>query len=177
MFFWHVGATILFVRYAFRDEAMDLRYLAVGAVLPNLIDLPVAVTMWSSWEAPRLVAHSLLFGSVLMAFVLVVTSRGITRKRWMLVAIGVLMHLALDAMWADPNTLWWPFLGWEFTHMGMSTFNEYATSVLSDPWMWAGEIVGLAYLAFLWRSSGLSDPEARKTFWSTGRVTAPIGGK
>lgn len=177
MFFWHIGGTIAFVRYAFRDEAMDLRYLAVGAVLPNLIDLPVAVAMWSSWEAPRLLAHSLLFGSMLMVAVLVGTSRGIVRKRWMLVAVGVLMHLALDAMWADPNTLWWPLLGWEFTSTGIPTFGSYVASVLSDPWMWAGEIVGLAYLAFLWRSSGLSDPDARQALWSTGRVSAPIGGK
>lgn len=175
MFFWHIGATIAFVRYAFRDEEMDLRYLAVGAVLPNLIDLPVAVAMWSSWEAPRLVTHSLLFGSVLMIAVLVGTSRGITRKRWMLVAIGVLMHLALDAMWADPNTLWWPFLGWGFTSTGVSTFSGYAADVLADPWMWAGEIVGLTYLVFLWRWSDLSDPDARRTLLSTGRVSAPIG--
>ena len=67
MFFWHIGATIAFVRYTFRDEAMDLRYLAVGAVLPNLLDIPVAVAMWTPWQAPRLVAHSLLFGSMLMA--------------------------------------------------------------------------------------------------------------
>jgi len=27
MLFWHVGATIAFVRYAFRDQNMDLRFL------------------------------------------------------------------------------------------------------------------------------------------------------
>ena len=174
MFFWHIGATIAFVRYAFRDEAMDLRYLAVGAVLPNLLDIPVAVAMWTPWQAPRLVAHSLLFGSMLMAGVLVVTSRGVRRKRWMLVSIGALIHLVLDAMWADPNTLWWPFLGWEFTSSGISTVSAYVGTILSDPWMWAGEIVGLAYLAFLWSSSGLRNRDARRRLLSTGVVSAPI---
>lgn len=174
MFFWHVGATIAFVRYAFRDEAMDLRYLAVGAVLPDLIDVPVAIAMWSSWEAPRLFGHSLLFGSLILVGVLIATSRGRRRKQWILLSVGVLMHLALDAMWADPNTLWWPFLGWGFTTTGFATFSEYVSSVLRDPWMWAGEAAGLAYLVFLWRASGLDDADARGRLLSTGQVSAPI---
>lgn len=175
MFFWHVGATIGFVRYAFRDEAMDLRFLAVGAILPDLIDTPIGIWMWSSWQTTRLWSHSLLFGSILMMAVLVMTSRGPRRKQWMLVSIGVLVHLALDAMWADPETLWWPFLGWSFAGTGFAAFGDYAMSVMSDPWMWAGETVGLVYLAVLARSSGLGERHNRTTLLSTGRVTAPIG--
>jgi len=175
VFLWHVGATVAFVRYAFRDEAMDLRYLAIGAILPDVIDTPIAMAMWSSWEAPRLATHSLLFGSIVMVAVLVGTSGGVRRKQWMLVAIGVLMHLGLDAMWADPDTLWWPLFGWEFTRVGLSTFGAYVSTVLSDPSMWAGEIAGFAYLVLLWRSSDLGDKNARQALLSTGRVSAPIG--
>lgn len=174
MFFWHLGATIAFVRYAFRDEAMDLRFLAVGALLPNLIDSPIAALMWGSWQAPRLWSHSLVFGSVLMVVVLITTTRGTRRKKWMLLAIGVLMHLALDAMWAAPRTLWWPLFGLEFTRSEFSMFTEYAAVVMRDPWMWSGELVGLVYLTFLWRSSGLAEHDARRRLLSTGRVSAPI---
>ncbi|MFV1971040.1 MAG: metal-dependent hydrolase [Acidimicrobiia bacterium] len=174
MLFWHLGATIAFVRYAFRDQAMDLRFLALGALLPDLIDTPIGALMWTSWQAPRLWSHSLAFGSVLMVGVLVATRRGTRRKKWMLLAVGVVMHLALDAMWADPQTLWWPFLGWEFTRTGFSIFAEYASVVVRDPWMWAGELVGLVYLAFLWCASGLHRPDARRDLLSTGRVSAPI---
>jgi membrane-bound metal-dependent hydrolase YbcI (DUF457 family) len=153
---------------------MDLRYLAVGAILPDLIDTPIAIAMWSSWQAPRLMAHSLAFGSMAMVAVLVGTRRGKRRKQWMLVAVGVLMHLGLDAMWADPNTLWWPFLGWEFTRVGAATFGAYASAVFSNPWMWAGEAVGLAYLVFLWRASGLREADARARLMTTGVVSAPI---
>lgn len=174
MFFWHIGATVGFVRYAFRDEAMDLRYLALGALLPDLIDVPPAVVMWTSWQAPRLAGHSLLFGSMIMVVVLIATTRGTRRKQWMLVSVGALMHLALDAMWSDPDTLWWPFLGWEFTSTGFATFPDYARSVLTDPWMWAGEVIGLAYLVHLWRASGLYSATARKVLRSTGQISAPI---
>ncbi|MEN8239412.1 MAG: metal-dependent hydrolase [Actinomycetota bacterium] len=174
MFFWHVGATIAFVRYAFRDEDMDLRFLALGAILPDLVDSPIAAAMWTDWQAPRLASHSLLFGSILMAIVLVGTRRGDRRKRWMLLATGVLMHLALDAMWSESETLWWPFLGWEFTNTPFGTFGGYATSVFTDPWMWAGEVVGLVYLTYLWMQSGLGRSENRRALLETGRVSAPI---
>ena len=174
MLFWHVGATVAFVRYAFRDEAMDLRFLALGAILPDLIDTPIGVAMWTTWHTPRLWSHSLFFGSMVMVVVLVATRRGHRRKQWMLLATGVLVHLALDAMWADPETLWWPFLGWEFTSTGFATFGEYTRSILSDPWTWAGEALGVIYLAMLWRASNLSDKTNRATLASTGRVSAPI---
>jgi len=47
MLFWHVGATIAFVRYTFRDKAMDLRFLALGAILPDLIDTPIVTALFS----------------------------------------------------------------------------------------------------------------------------------
>ena len=175
MIFWHVGATTAFIRYAFRDPAMDLRYLAFGALLPDLIDLPIGVVGWTTFGSVRLAAHSILFGSVVMVLVLVFTRRGPVRKQWMLLAVGVLLHLLLDAMWQQPETLWWPFLGWEFSDTGFTTFGVYARDVLSDPVMWAGEVAGLAYIAFLWRASGLSDPEARSRLLRRGVVDAPIG--
>lgn len=153
---------------------MDLRFLAIGAILPDLIDTPVGALMWNSWQTPRLWFHSLVIGSFLMTAVLILTRRGQRRKQWMLLAIGVLMHLLLDAMWADPATLWWPFLGWEFTSTGFATFGAYAGTVVSDPWMWVGEAVGVLYLTVLWRSSVLGDKENRTVLLSTGRVSAPI---
>jgi hypothetical protein len=41
MLFWHLGASIAVARYTFRDERMDLRFLALGALLPDIIDTPV----------------------------------------------------------------------------------------------------------------------------------------
>ena len=96
MIFWHVGATTAFIRYAFRDPAMDLRYLALGALLPDIVDLPLGIVMWSEWQAARLIAHSIVFGSLVMLLVLVFTRRGPVRKQWMLLAVGVLLHLLLS---------------------------------------------------------------------------------
>lgn len=168
--------TIVFVRYAFRDEAMDLRFLVLGALLPDLIDTPIGALAWVTFQTPRLWGHSFLFGTSVMMLVLVVTRRGPVRKRWMLLATGILLHLALDALWNQPETLWWPFLGFDFARTQFATFGSYAADVLTDPLVWVGEAIGLVYLVVLWRKSGLGVAEARSRLLTTGVVSARIDG-
>ena len=173
MLFWHVGATTAFIRYAFRDPAMDLRFLALGAVIPDLVDLPIGIVVWDSVGSVRLGAHALVFGALVMVAVLAITRRGARRKRWMLFAVGILMHLALDAMWGSPETLWWPFLGTDFAATGFTTYGDYLADLVRDPVLGAGELAGLAYLVWLARRAGAGDPDARRAFLRTGVI--PVG--
>ncbi|NND03286.1 MAG: hypothetical protein HKN91_10910 [Acidimicrobiia bacterium] len=91
------------------------------------------------------------------------------------IAIGVLIHLFLDAMWADPESLWWPLLGFEFSPTDAATAGVYVKGVLANWWVWLGEAAGLIYLVGLGRRSDLGSSEARNEFFTTGRVSAPIG--
>jgi membrane-bound metal-dependent hydrolase YbcI (DUF457 family) len=172
--FWHVGATVAFIRYAFRDDAMDLRFLAFGAILPDLIDTPIGIVSWSSFGAVRLASHGIVFAMLLMVAVLIFTRRGPVRKRWMLLATGVLLHLLLDAMWNLPETLWWPLLGSDFNSTGFPTYGEYLGDLLTNPVMWAGEAVGVIYLVTLAKRANLQDPPARRALRHTGVVSARI---
>ncbi|MEX1281544.1 MAG: metal-dependent hydrolase [Acidimicrobiia bacterium] len=171
MFLWHVGASTFLFRWIFRDPAVDLRFLAVGAVLPNLVDLPLALALGFPDGAHRLWAHALVVPISLMFVLLVVTRRGPTRKRWMALTVGVFFHLLLDQMWALPETLLWPFLGTGFSDMGVASFGDLVDSAV-DVWAIVGEVVGLAYLAFVW---GWAPPEDRAAFTATGvlRLGAP----
>ena len=149
--------------------------LHARSALVAIITLPIGILMWDSWGSVRLAAHSLVFAAGAMVCVLVLTRRGQTRKRWMLLAVGVLAHLAFDAMWQDPETLWWPFLGWDFATSGFATYGEYVANLITDPRLWISEIAGAVYLILLWRRSGLSSAEARRTLRTSGTVSAPIG--
>ncbi len=174
MLFWHIGATTAITRYTFRDERMDLRLLLIGAVLPDLIDTPIGLTTYAAVESVRLVGHSLLFAATVMILVMLATRRGRPRKKWMPLAIGVLIHLFLDAIWVDPETLWWPVFGWEFSTSGFTDAAAYLSAVLSSPVMWAGEALGLGYMIALGRRGRLGDAHARMEFLRTGRISVPL---
>ncbi len=176
MLLWHLGATVALVRYAFRDDRMDLRFLMLGAVLPDLIDTPIGWIWFGTTMTTRLVLHSLLFASLAMVIVVLRTRRGRPRKRWMPLAIGMLVHLALDAMWASPETLWWPFLGLDFTPAGATDLAGHVGDVLTDARVWLLEILGAAYLFVLARRGGLHREAERRAFLASGVVDVPIDG-
>lgn len=176
MLFWHAGATIAGARYAFRDDRMDLRMLLMGALLPDLVDTPIGLVFYGRLHSVRLATHGLLLASIVMVAVVMSTRRGRPRKMWMPLAIGLLLHAVLDAMWLDPETLWWPLFGWGFSPAGPENLHSYLGSVLGDWKVWLGEAAGLVYLAYLWSAAQLSDPEKRATLWRTGRIDAPIDG-
>jgi inner membrane protein len=176
MLFWHAGATIAIARYSFRDDRMDLRMLLLGALLPDLIDTPIGLAFYDTFRGVRLFTHGLVLAAVTMIGVVLATRRGRPRKTWMPLAIGLLFHILFDAMWLDPETLWWPLLGTSFTPAGAETAGVYVLSVLTDWKVWGPEAIGLIYLAYLWSAARLSDAANRRAFFRTGRVNAPIDG-
>lgn len=174
MIFWHVGGAVAIARYAFRDDRMDLRFLALGAILPSFLDTPFGLAFYPTLQSVRLVGHTLTLVAAVMAVVVVRTRRGRPRKRWMPLAIGMLLHLLLDGMWTDPETLWWPFLGWGFTPAGEPTAGAYVVSVLTDWRVWLTECAGLVYLVVLGRRARLGDPVARRRLLEDGTIDVPI---
>ena len=92
----------------------------------------------------------------------------------MLLAVGVLAHLALDAMWQSPETLWWPFLGTEFTGSGFATYADYLRDLIGDPLMWLGEAAGLAYVVWMGRRIGIGDSEVRRSLMRTGAISVGL---
>jgi membrane-bound metal-dependent hydrolase YbcI (DUF457 family) len=172
MLLWHVGGALFLFRWIFRDPGVDVRFLVFGAILPDLIDLPLGtILLADKYSSGRLWAHSLLAPTVLGVATLVFTRRGARRKAWIAIAVGMFFHLLLDGMWRVTEVFAWPLFG-DFPK-GASPFWPAAWSrALSDPIRWLEEIAGLAYLVALWRRAGLADPGARRRLISEGRLAA-----
>jgi membrane-bound metal-dependent hydrolase YbcI (DUF457 family) len=166
MLFWHLGATSFLFRWIFRDPLVDLRWLWLGALAPNLVDVPVAAALGFPDDAYRLWGHTMLFPIVLMGGVLVLTRRGSRRTKLLALTVGVFFHLALDRMWVLPETLLWPFLGRAFSSMGVSGLADLLGTF--GWWTLAGEVIGAAYLGLIW---GWAPPEDRAAFPRTGVLT------
>lgn len=171
MLFWHLGATLWLFRWIFRDPKVDVRFLFVGAILPDLIDLPVGTLLLADrYSTGELWSHSLLAATAYMVVVLLATRRGRRRRAWMALGVGWLFHLLLDGMWVDQEVFLWPFFGAEIP-AGAGPFWPLAWErALSDPWRWVTETVGVAYLIWLWITLGMADSERRRATIESGRL-------
>lgn len=167
MLAWHLAAVTFLFRWIFRDPKVDMRFLWVGAVLPDLIDLTAATLL--DVRVGELWAHGLLAPSALAVVVLLVTRRGRLRRRWMAMVVAWLFHLLIDGMWLDNEVFLWPILGWDITDGPGSAFwpGAWARAV-TDPWRWVMEVGGIIYLARLWMTSGLTEAAARRRLVRTG---------
>ncbi|GAC1554241.1 MAG: metal-dependent hydrolase [Myxococcales bacterium] len=145
----HLGIGIQLVPRRLR-EGLRFRWLALGCLLPDLVDKPVFFWMQ---ETSRGRHPSRLFGHTLLFWALLVLAERATRSTELrAVVLGTLTHLFLDGagelVGGTPSssliTLFWPLFGPRFPieglshHMGLSEHALYL----------AGELAGAALL--LW---------------------------
>lgn len=171
MLFWHLGITAVVIFFTLGKRRIDYRVVLLGAVLPDLIDKPIGRLMFeSTFETSRLFGHTLLFVLVAM-FAVQLFLRGDTARRWFILSIAALIHLALDAMWNDPVTLFWPLFGTEFPKQPVQ---NYWLEVLLRPWSHPvealKEIAGLVSLAYFAYGYGLFKKDRFKAFVRTGKL-------
>lgn len=171
MLFWHLGASLWLFRWIFRDPKVDVRFLLLGAILPDLIDLPVGTILFADrFSTGELWFHSLIPPTIYMAAVLVLTRRGRRRRAWMALGIGWLLHLLLDGMWTSQEVFLWPFFGWEIPPGEAPYWPLAWERALNDPWRWIKSAIGLTYLIWLWVALGMGDRVRRNGVVETGRL-------
>jgi hypothetical protein len=170
MLAWRVAAIIFLFRWIFRDPKVDMRFLASGAVLPDVIDLMVVTVMGGT--SGELWAHSLLAPTIVAVAVLATTRRGRRRRAWMALVVAWLFHILLDGMWTDATVFLWPAFGWRLDVGGAAFWPGAWSRALSDPLRWVWEAAGVGYLVWLWVKSGLSMAANRATLLGSGRLSA-----
>jgi hypothetical protein len=149
---WHVGGAVFLFRWIFRDPKVDLRLLAAGALLPDLLDLAIGV--FAGTPTRQRLGHALISPTVAAVAVIVLTRRGRRRRALMTVVVAWLFHLLLDGVWVREETFLWPFFG-DFAPWPSGSIWSRAGA---DPWRWVKEAAGLTYLILLWRSLGRPHP-------------------
>ena len=156
MFLWYVGLSVLLVANVFKSVGLDYRLIALGAMLPLLIDIPVG---------HRAFGHTLAFAALALVVVMVWPLRGsrLARRRWLCLPIGTFCALVLSGAWTDTAVLWWPTLGWTFPPGNLL------------PAWWVVLLEEVIGLAACWWLVGLCDlylPAPREAFLATGRLHA-----
>ncbi len=126
-------------------ENIDIRFLLIGAILPDIIDKPLGLFNIGSG---RSISHTLLF---LLIFTVAGLILYIARKwkRILVLAAGILAHLILDSMWQNPHTLFWPFYGAQFSAGTPAEWlSRWGTELTSDPIVLICEATGFLIIAY-----------------------------
>ena len=157
MFLWFIGTAVVTVWSVFRDTRFDYRLLAVGALLPDIIDLPGGQARW---------AHSLTVSvGLLVAVMLVTAGRKPIRRLLLALPIGMLLHLVFDGAFSATEVFWWPFTG------GWGDVQVF--SLQRGWWNIVLEVLGAVALWWIWRRCDLSDPERRGSLVHHGLLAQP----
>lgn len=163
MLFWFVGTAFVTVWFVFRDDRFDYRVLALGALLPDIVDLLTG----GAW-----VMHSITASVALLVVVMATARRGsLRRRRWLALPIGTMMHLVFDGAFNNTGNFWWPFTGLSFDGSNVPSLDRMPLNIVL-------ETAGLAMLWWIWRTNQLSDRARRERFLRTGHLlgTSANGG-
>ncbi len=143
LLFAHLGLTLATARFIGKA---DLAFLALGSMLPDIIDKPLGLIAFGSPNMGRTFAHTLLF--LLLLAALSIYSRDIRLKS---MSWGVLVHLATglyvelagNFALADPGKF---SRGTPSEHT--LSYLEAIFSGLRDPGILIPELLGLSYLIY-----------------------------
>jgi len=150
---WYSALSILIVATVFRSSGLDYRLIALGALLPLLVDLPLG---------HRGFGHSLLFAVVLLTAVMIATAGRprLIRRRLLCLPIGVFVGLVLSGAFTQDQVFLWPFLG---------RTDQYA--LLPVWWVvLVEELIGLAGWWWIVGQYDLYERPALREFVRTGRL-------
>lgn len=155
MFFWFLGTAAVAVWFVFRDDRFDYRVLFLGALLPDLIDIPTG-GVW--------IMHSIITSVVVLMAVMVLCRRGsLRRRRWLALPIGMFLHLVFDGVFNNTELFWWPLAGLDIGSVHVPSFDRMQWNIVL-------EIVGVVLLAWMWKVNSLSSAAARQHFTRTGQL-------
>jgi hypothetical protein len=147
--------------------SVDYRGAAIAAVLPDLVDKPISLTLMSDSGTSQGLSHTLLAQALLTAVV------GRVRPRLLPYALITNSHLIADQMWKYPRTLFFPFSGqldsWKFMGTPSAMLSAYA-EIATRPAILAVEVLGVALMAWVVRKGRLYRRSALKQLLSTGRI-------
>ncbi|MCQ1535221.1 metal-dependent hydrolase [Methanosarcina sp. KYL-1] len=129
LIFGHIGVTVgIFILLERIVPSLRGRfayfYIALGALLPDLLDKPIGRVIFAESIANgRLLGHTLAFCFfiALLGYYQYGKSKDI---RVFLVSGACFLHLLEDRMWATPHVFFWPVFGWEFP-VGSYTGNVF----------------------------------------------------
>lgn len=163
----YTWAALTWLQSRQRARKLDYRAAALAALLPDLVDKPLSLTLLSKSGTSQGLSHTLLGQAAWTAAV------ARLKPEWLPYALITNSHLIADQMWKYPNTLFFPLSGrldsWKFMGSPAAMLSAYA-EIATRPAILAVELAGLALLGWVARKGGLHRRHALKRLLLRGRL-------
>jgi hypothetical protein len=166
----HIGytwAALTWLQSKQKAEGIDYRGAAVAALLPDLIDKPLSLTLLADSGTSQGLSHTLVSQALLTLAV------AWLKPSWLPYALIANSHLLADQMWKYPRTLFYPFSGrldsWKFMGTPAAMLNAYA-EIATRPAIVAVELVGLVLMVWVVRQGRLNRRQAIKRLLRSGKL-------
>lgn len=155
MFFWFLGTAVVAVWFVFRDDRFDYRVLALGALAPDIIEIPAGRALFM---------HSVLTSVAVLVAVMVFSRRGsLRRRRWLALPIGMFLHLVFDGVFNNTALFWWPLAGFNIDSFSVPSMDRMQWNIVL-------ELCGIGLLMWMWKVNALSNAASRQHFLKTGQL-------
>ena len=130
--------------------ALDFRIVIIAAILPDIIDKIVGMIIFKEEISNgRIFTHSaLVIGAISICLIIVDRMKFGPRLHTLYYILPLWMHLLLDRMWEENQTLFWPLFGTHFPKIDIE-FSDYFSNLLSDPYIFTGEVLGLLIIIII----------------------------
>ncbi len=149
LIFGHLGLTLALAylaRKVYPHLNPSLAFVALGSLLPDIIDKPLGYLIFGDMGTGRIFAHTLLFFIVLATIAAALRSREFAS-----LAGGVFAHLIEDSMWKMPAVLFWPLLGSFPVNppQGVLSYIQMLLTGLQNPAVLVPEVLGFVSLIYI----------------------------
>ena len=155
----HLGIPLIPIIIAERRD-IDFRLLALGALLPDIIDKPLGHLILSENNG-RIIAHTLIFAIFAVAL-------AIHYRKLLPLSYGIVFHGILDTTFTDPQGTLWPFTG---PFRATDFHLVYWFDSFLEPTVVAWEIVGLLSVVYFLKWDGILTKGGLRSFLVKGSAS------
>lgn len=171
-FTWAAANALQHSPLGHRLRDLDYRLLALAALLPDLIDKPLAIFALPHSHAALLYGHTLLLHLAVWGG----AAAAKRLRRWLPYLLAFSGHLIADRMWGFASTLLWPLRGrrfhqWQDVGSPKAFLRAYRQIIRAEPKLLAFEAIGLALLTWVIADRGLYRKNVLRRFLRTGKVS------
>jgi hypothetical protein len=145
-----IGLIIGFILYEFFHDRTIIVFVAIGSVLPDVVDKPLGYIIFgSTLDNGKIFFHGLII--VILFFITgLIVWKLFKSHSFIFIAVGIFLHQLVDMMWRQPVAWYYPLLGPYQAKAPTDYFLDALIAELTsvNEWIFVVALLAIAYLLY-----------------------------